>query len=85
MKYLAIALVSLSLAGCATINAVVQTTCATERKLHAKYIAWAPLVRTPDRIALELANYTQIEAACLTGDPFQVLFSLTAAAKSLRK
>ena len=85
MKYLAIALVSLSLAGCASINAAVTRICAAEDRAHVTYITYVAPFRSADRVALELTNYTSIKAACLTGDPFQVLFSLTAAAKSLRK
>lgn len=85
MKYLPLVSVALVLGGCATIDAAVQRACNTEERLHSDYVAFVAPFRTADKQALELANYTSIKAACLTNDPFKVLFSLVNAAKSLRK
>ncbi len=88
MKYLSIALVALFLSGCAFLDKAVQYTCSTETRLHNDYViavSTGVLVRPAAKVALESANYAKISAACITGDPFQVLGSLVAAAKSLRK
>lgn len=88
MKYPIIGLLLVTVGGCALLNKAVQDTCATETRLHNDYViavSTGVLVRPADRVALESANYAKISAACLTGDPFQVLGSLVAAAKSLRK
>lgn len=85
MKRLFIVSVALFLGSCGLVNNVVQKVCADETKAHADYITFVAPFRSADRVALELANYTKISAACITGDPFQVLGSLVAAAKSLRK
>ncbi len=70
---------------CMTLTSVEQKICTTEERLHADYISFVAPFRSADKQALELANYTQIKAACLTGNTFQVLFSLANAAVSLRK
>lgn len=73
------------LGGCGAINTIVTNVCKTEEAAHVKYVTYVAPFRSADRVALEAANYAQISAACLTGDPFKVLSSLSAAAKSLRK
>lgn len=84
-KILVVGALSLSIAGCAAINAAVVRTCNTEDKLHADYVAFVAPFRSADKVALEMTNYTSIKTVCLTGDPFGVLLSLTRAAASLRK
>lgn len=73
---------ALATAGCANL---VNDVCRTEAAAHAKYVTYVAPFRPAAKVALEAQNYAQISAACLTGDPFQVLKALTAAAKSLRK
>ncbi len=85
MKRLFIISVALFLGSCGLVNSLVQKTCDAERKAHADYVVFVAPFRPAAKVALETANYTKIEAACITGDPFQVLGSLVAAAKSLRK
>lgn len=70
---------------CMTLTTVEQKICTTEEKAHADYVSYVAPFRSTDRVTLELANYTQIKAACLTGNTFQVLFSLANSAISLRK
>lgn len=85
MKRFPIIAAVLFLGGCGLVNSLVQKTCDSERKLHADYVVFVAPFRSAAQVALETTNYTKIEAACITGDPFQVLGSLVSAAKSLRK